>query len=82
MPRKATTALAAVLFFGAVPAVLADANNQTDHHGLSAHRPVSITSNGRTGVVNDVGKPFSTERFVPLTARSRAECPVLSWHHG
>ena len=62
MPRKATTALAAVLFFGAVPAVLADANNQTDHHGLSAHRPVSITSNGRTGVVNDVGKPFSTEK--------------------
>ena len=41
MPRKATTALAAVLvFFGAVPAVLADANNQTDHHGLSAQRPV------------------------------------------
>ena len=27
-------------FFGAVPAVLADANNQTDHHGLSAQRPV------------------------------------------
>src|SRR6516165_5762794 len=26
-------------FFGAVPAVLADANNQTDHHGLSAQRP-------------------------------------------
>jgi hypothetical protein len=41
MPRKAATALAAVLvFFGAVPAVLADANNQTDHHGLSAQRPV------------------------------------------
>ena len=40
MPRKATTALAAVLFFGAVPAVLADANNQTDHHGLSAQHPV------------------------------------------
>ena len=40
MPRNATTALAAVLFFGAVPAVLADANNQTDHHGLSAQRPV------------------------------------------
>ena len=41
MPRKAATAPAAVLvFFGAVPAVLADANNQTDHHGLSAQRPV------------------------------------------
>ena len=41
MPRKAATALGAVLvFFDAGPAVLADANNQTDHHGLSAQRPV------------------------------------------
>jgi hypothetical protein len=37
---------------------LADANNQTDHHGLSDQRPVY----GRTGVVNDVGKPFTTEK--------------------
>ena len=72
MPRKATTALAAVLFFGAVPAVLADANNQTDHHGLSAQRPVSITSNGRTGVVNDVGKPFSTEKNASFAASQLA----------
>jgi hypothetical protein len=72
MPRKATTALAAVLFFGAVPAVLADANNQTEHHGLSAQRPVSITSNGRTGVVNDVGKPFSTEKNASLALAQSA----------
>jgi uncharacterized protein YlzI (FlbEa/FlbD family) len=72
MPRKATTALAAVLFFGAVPAVLADANNQTDHHGLSAQRPVSITSNGRTGVVNDVEKPFSTEKNASFAASQLA----------
>jgi len=39
MPRKATTALAAVLvFFGAVPAVLADANNQTDYLPNSRYR--------------------------------------------
>jgi len=41
MPRKATTALAAVLFFGAVPAVLADANNQTDHHVHQIRHPNS-----------------------------------------
>jgi hypothetical protein len=75
MPRKATTALAAVLFFGAIPAVLADANNQTDHHGLSAQRPVSITSNGRTGVVNDVGKPFSTEKNASFAASQLALAP-------
>ena len=72
MPRKATTALAAVLFFGAVPAVLADASNKTDHHGLSTQRPVSITSNGRTGVVNDVEKPFSTEKNASFAASQLA----------
>ena len=61
MPRKATTALAAVLFFGAVPAVLADANNQTDHHGLSAQLPVPRMSNGLTGAIDDTAKPFTTE---------------------
>jgi hypothetical protein len=61
MPRKATTALAAVLFFGAVPAVLADVNNQTDHHGLSAQLPVPRMSNGLTGAIDDTAKPFTTE---------------------
>ena len=73
MPRKATMALAAVLiFFGAAPAVLADANNQTDHHGLSAQRPVSMMSNGRTEVVNDVGKPFTTEKNASFAASQLA----------
>ena len=73
MPRKAATALAAVLvFFGAVPAVLADASNKTDDHGLSTQRPVSITSNSRTGVVNDVGKPFSTEKNASFAASQLA----------
>ena len=62
MPRKATTALAAVLvFFGAAPAVLADANSQTDHRGLSAQLPVPRMSNGRTGVIDDTAKSFTTE---------------------
>ena len=64
MPRKAATALAAVLvFFGAVPAVLADANNRTDYHGLVAQRPVLMTtSNGRTGAVNDSASAFTGEK--------------------
>ena len=61
MPRKATTALAAVLvFFGAVPAVLADANNQTDHHGLSAQLPIPTA------------KPFTTEGKASFAASQLA----------
>jgi hypothetical protein len=61
MPRKAATALAAVLvFFGAVPAVLADANNQTDHHGLSAQLPIPTA------------KPFTTERKASFAASQLA----------
>ena len=79
MPRKATTALAAVLFFGAVPAVLADANNQTDHHGLSAQRPVSITSNGRTGVVKDAARAFTTEEKSSFAAPQRIAGRTTAW---
>ena len=72
MPRKATTALAAVLFFGAVPAVLADANNQTDHHGLSAQLPVPRMSNGLTGAIDDTAKPFTTEGKASFAASQLA----------
>jgi hypothetical protein len=61
MPRKATTALAALLVFGTASVVWADANNQIDYHGSSAQRPVSMISNGRTGAVNDATKSFTTE---------------------
>ena len=62
MPSKTKTALAALLFFGSAPAVLANANNQTDHHGSVAQRAVSANmSNGRFGAVNDAVKPFTAE---------------------
>ena len=38
MPRKGTTALAALLVFGTASVVLADTNNRTDYHGLAPHR--------------------------------------------
>jgi hypothetical protein len=72
MPRKATTALAAVLFFGAVPAVLADANNQTDYHGLSAQLPVPRMSNGLTGAIDDTAKPLTTEGKASFAASQLA----------
>ena len=61
MPRKATTALAALLVLGTASVVWADANNRTEYHGSFAQRPVSMTSNGRTGDVNDAAKSFTTE---------------------
>ena len=61
MPRKATTALAALLVLGTASVVWADANNRTEYHGSFAQRPVSMTSNGRTGDVNEAAKSFTTE---------------------
>ena len=61
MSRKAATILAALLVFGTASAVLADADNRTDHHGSFAQRPVAMMSNGRTGVVNDAAAPFTLE---------------------
>jgi hypothetical protein len=72
MPRKATTALAALLVFGNASVVLADANNRTDHHGLLAQRPVSMMPNGRTGAVNDAAKPFTTEEKISFAASELA----------
>jgi hypothetical protein len=67
MLPKATTALAALLVLGTASVVWADANNRAD--GSFAQCPVSMVSNGRTGVVNDAGKPLIAEKnrlFVPL----------------
>ena len=73
MPRTATTALAAVfVFFGAAPAVLADANDRIDDHGSLAQRPVSMMSNGRTGAVKDAAKPFTTEKNASFAASQLA----------
>jgi hypothetical protein len=60
MSRKAATTLAVLLVFGTASAVLAEANNRNDYPGLLGQRPVSMISNGRTGVVNDAGKPFTS----------------------
>jgi hypothetical protein len=72
MPRKATTALAAVLFFGAVPAGLADANNRTDYPGSFGQRPVSMMSNGLTGAIDDTAKPFTSEGKASFAASQLA----------
>ena len=61
MSRKAATALAVLLVFGTASAALAEANNRTDYPGLLGQRPVSMMSNGRTGVADDAGKPFPSE---------------------
>ena len=71
MPRKATTALAALLVFGTASVVLAD-TNRPDYHGLFAQRPVSMMSNGRTGAVNDAAKPFTTEEEASFAASQLA----------
>jgi hypothetical protein len=55
MARKAAATLAVLFVFGTASAVLADA----DHHGSFGQREGSMTSNGRTGVVNDAVAPFT-----------------------
>jgi hypothetical protein len=75
MPRKATTALAALLVFGAASVVCADVNNRID--GSFAQRPVSIVSNGRTGAVNDTAKSFTTEERL----RSPQHSSPRTWWH-
>ena len=65
---KAATTLAVLLVFGTASAVLADASNRTDYHSSFAQRPVSMMSNGRTGVVNDAAKPFSIEENASFAA--------------
>ena len=69
MSRKATRALAAVLFFCTTSVVWADGNNQ--NNGLFAQRPMAIASNGRTSV-NEVAKPFTTEEKPSLAASQPA----------
>jgi len=64
IPRKATTALAALLVFGAASVVCADANSRTD--GSFAQRPVSI------GAVNDAANSFNTEERASFAASQLA----------
>ena len=65
MRRKATRALAAVLFFCTTSVVWADGNSQ--NNGSFAQRPTAIAFNGRTSV-NGVAKPFATEERPSLAA--------------
>jgi hypothetical protein len=80
MPRKGTTALAALLVFGTASVVLADTNNRTDYHGLVAQRPVLMTmSNGRTGAVNDAARAFTTEEKSSFAAPQRIADRTMAW---
>jgi hypothetical protein len=80
MPRKAITALTALLVFGTASVVLADTNNRTDYHGLVAQRPVLMTmSNGRTGAVNDAASPFTTEEKSSFAAPQRIAGRTTAW---
>jgi hypothetical protein len=72
MSRKAAMTLAVLFTFISASAVLAEANNRTDYPGPLGQRPVSMMSNGRTGVVNDAGKPFTSEKN-GLFARSQPD---------
>ena len=75
MPRKATTALAVLLVFGTASVVLADTHDRTDDHGSLAQRPVSMMSNGRTGVIDDAAKPFTTEKKASFAAALAQSAP-------
>ena len=80
MPRKGTTALAALLVFGTASVVLADTNNRTDYHGLVAQRPVLMTmSNGRPGAVNDAARAFTTEEKSSFGAPQRIAGRTMAW---
>jgi hypothetical protein len=61
MSRKAAMTLAVLFAFSSASAVLAETNNRTDPGSLS-QRPVSIMSNGPTGVFNETGKAFTSEQ--------------------
>jgi hypothetical protein len=61
MSRKTATTLAVLLVFGTASAALADGK-----------RPVSMTSNGRTGAVNDAAEPFTTEKNASFAASQPA----------
>src|SRR6266576_6516913 len=80
MPRKGTMALAALLVFGTASVVLADTNNRIDYHGLVAQRPALMTtSNGRTGVVKDAARAFTTEEKSSFAAPHRIPGRTTAW---
>jgi uncharacterized protein YlzI (FlbEa/FlbD family) len=82
MLRKATTALATVLFFGTPSVLWADANHQMD--GSFAQCPMVIVSNCRTAV-NEAAKPFTTEErpsfaaSQPAIARHNTTARTTAW---
>jgi hypothetical protein len=72
MSRKAATTLAVLLVFGTASAVLADADNRTDHQGSFGQRPMSMMSDGRSGASQLAvvrGTPFCRDG---IAGRSRA----------
>jgi len=69
MSCKAATTLVVLLVFGTASAVLAEANNRTDHPGSFGQRPASTMSNARTGVINDAGKPSEKNGLFVLSQR-------------
>jgi hypothetical protein len=82
MPRKVTTALAAVLVFGTASVVLAATNDRTDDRGSLAQRRVSMMSKGRTGAVNDAVKPFTTEKNASFAASQLAQAQSAPFCRG
>jgi hypothetical protein len=72
MSRKAATTLAVLLVLGTASPVLADADNRTDYQGSFDQRPVSMRSDGRTGVVNDAARPFTIEERASFAASQLA----------
>src|SRR5262245_17059951 len=61
MPRKAPTALIALLVFGFPSAVFAETNNRAVYHRLFVQRPEAMMSNSRTRPVDDAAKAFIAE---------------------
>ena len=59
---KTKMALAIVLVFGSVSAVLVASSNRTTHHGRAVRGAKSPTMlQGRNGVANPAVKPFTAE---------------------
>jgi hypothetical protein len=82
MPRKATTALIALLVLGSSSAVPADTKNRPDDHGLFVQRPVSMITDDRSGAVNDAARPFTAEEKASFAAAQPASVPSAPFRRG
>jgi hypothetical protein len=57
-----------------------DTNNRIDYHGLVAQRSALMTtSNGRTGVVKDAARAFTTEEKSSFAAPQRIAGSTTAW---